>query len=389
MKLVAIGDIHANNWKDFSTTLDVVWDSEVERFVAAPPDVVEATPMNSRLHHILNGLCDVRNYCEKNGIKLCLIAGDLFHTRGSVDTIVYNSIYRVLDSFNDYDVEIIMIAGNHDQANSAVHADNSLYPLSASCRVVSKPQVVRYVDPDTDEALDICCVPFSKDKPTIMAAVEKMSKLSEVPKILLAHLGLSGGLVGSGNYVMSDEYNLMELKATKFKYCVFGHYHKPQVLEYNSIYTGSLLQNTFNDEGDHHGFWVIDTSRRWDMELVPLHYPEFITVTTSNCDKLTAKDLSENYVRVQATAKDASSVMDVIEGLSEDATGDSQLVDGVRLEVEKDYEAERQQRSDISITMDTPEILKTYVTEHNDTGLSMEALMKKGLEILFKVQGGE
>lgn len=389
MKFVAIGDIHANNWKDYSSTLSVEWNEIRGRYmeVQDETDIDLLTPMNSRLFNILSGLADVRDYCVANGIHLCLCAGDLFHTRGAVDTTVFNSVYRMFEAFQEVGIKVIMIAGNHDQANASVFAENSLYPFSGINQVISTPQLVIYQE--GDETIEVCCLPYSKDKKMTLECLQAMlAKRSDNDQVLLAHVGISGGLVGSGNYVMSDEYNLMELKVPKFKYAIFGHYHKPQVLEYNSIYTGSLLQNTFNDEGDEHGFWVVDTSRRYDMELVPLHYPKFITVTTSNCDKLTAQDLSENYVRVQATAKDASSVMGVIEGLSEEAIGDTQLVDSVRLEVEKDYEAERTARSDISISMDTPLILKTYVEEHNDTKLSNVALLEKGLEILFKVQGG-
>ena len=197
-------------------------------------------------------------------------------------------------------------------------------------------------------------------------------------KILLAHVGISGGLVGSGNFVMSDEYNLNELKAPKFKYCVFGHYHKPQVLEYNSIYAGSLLQNTFNDEGDKHGFWVLDTSKRWDMELVPLDYPEFITIKDKSYDRSV---VNGNYIRIQANSSDVEDIMSDIE--SDEVGMECSNNNMIRLEIEKDYDSNS--RSGISIVMSTEDIIRTYVEENNDTGLPDEDLIKRGLSLFNSV----
>lgn len=383
MKLVAIGDIHANNWKDYSSTLSVKWDEIRGRYVEVSEGDDLSTPMNSRLFNILSGLADVRDYCVKNKIHLCLCAGDIFHTRGAVDTTVFNSVYRMFEAFQEVGIKVVMIAGNHDQANASIYAENSLYPFSGINPVISAPKVVTHQE--GDEIIEICCIPYSKDKQRVMGAIDKMlAEKTACDRILLAHVGVSGGLVGSGNYVMSDEYNLMELRVPKFKYVVFGHYHKPQVLEYNTIYTGSLLQNTFNDEGDDHGFWVLDTSYRYNMELVPLDYPKFITVTKGNVSGISQEDMCCNFIRVQAAAKDAEYIIQTIH----EAIEDEKVVDSIRLEVERDYSADRTVRSGITISMDTPTILKTYVDEHNNTGIDSKVLLEKGLELLFKTQGG-
>lgn len=391
MKIAAIGDIHANNWKDYATTINVEWDDDSGRYTMVDESDItihETLTLNSRLFNILSGLSDLRDYCVNHHIKLCLCLGDIFHTRGAVDTTVFNTVYRIFESFYQAGIEVIMIAGNHDQATSMIYSENSLYPFGMINQVVSQPTLIPYSD--GSDVINFVCLPYSKDKEMILSNLKEMIKQTEgdkkngIPRVLLAHLGLSGGLVGSGNYVMSDEYNLMELSATKFKYCIFGHYHKPQVLEYNSIYTGSPLQNTFNDEGDEHGFWIIDTSKRWDMQLVPLLYPKFITVNKNNVSDLSTDDLAYSYLRVQASAKDAEKIMDTLNDASGDLVLDKPLSDIIRLEVEKDYDTEG--RSDISITMELPEIIKTYTKENNTTALSDEILLKKGMEILAKIQ---
>lgn len=375
MKIAVIGDIHCHNWKDFSKTVNVHWDSSIGRYKESQECDDFDIPMNSRLLNILNGLGDVRDYCVNNSIKLVLFAGDLFHSRGSVETTVYNATYKIFETFYQSGIEVIMISGNHDQPMSMVYSESSLYPFNRLNQVILKPKMVTYSD--GSELLNIICIPYSKDKKMNMDALHSMLETSDdnASKILLAHVGISGGLVGSGNFVMSDEYNLNELKATKFKYCIFGHYHKPQVLEYNSIYAGSLLQNTFNDEGDKHGFWVIDTNKRWDMELIPLDYPEFITIKGKDYDRSV---INGNYVRIQANSSDMEDIMSDIE--SNDAGVECS---SIRMELEKDYTGSS--RSDISIVMSTEDILKTYVRENNNTGLLDEELIKRGLSIYNSV----
>lgn len=378
MKIVAIGDIHCHNWKDFSKTINVYWDDSVGRYKESEETEEFDIPMNSRLLNILNGLADVRDYCINNSVKLVLFAGDLFHARGSVETTVYNSTYKIFETFYQSSIEVIMVSGNHDQPMSMIHSESSLYPFNRLNQVITEPKMVTYSD--GSELLNIICIPYSKDKKMNMEMIQKMLTESDenASKILLAHVGISGGLVGSGNFVMSDEYNLNELKAPKFKYCVFGHYHKPQVLEYNSIYAGSLLQNTFNDEGDKHGFWVLDTNKRWDMELVPLDYPEFITIKDKSYDRSV---VNGNYIRIQANSSDVEDIMSDIE--SDEVGMECSNNNMIRLEIEKDYDSNS--RSGISIVMSTEDIIRTYVEENNDTGLPDEDLIKRGLSLFNSV----
>ena len=139
-----------------------------------------------------------------------------------------------------------------------------------------------------------------------------------------------------------------------------------------------MLLNDFGDENDHHGFWVIDTNKRWDMELIHLPYPEFMTLSSSDIKKYTKEELEYNYVRVQATAKEVDKVQKDLEDAGE-----------VRIEVEKEYS--KNSRSGISVTMSHEEIIKTYVNEacENDKSLQSEPLVKKGVEIMKKVIGLE
>lgn len=377
MKIACIGDIHCNLWKEYSKTIFVSWNVASNRYEQDSFGV----PINSRLLAQLDALCDIREYCVQQEIPLVLIAGDIFHTRGSVHTSVFNHVYQVLISFKKVGLDIIMIAGNHDQIDSSIVPENSLFAFQTFADVVSSPRVIPYKY--LNETIEICAIPYSKDKKFIKSYLDDYvdNKNTKFDSILLAHLGISGGLTGSGNYVMSDSWNLNELRASKFKYCIFGHYHKPQFLADWCAYVGSPLQNNFNDEGCEHGFMVIDTDRRWDMELIPLHYPQFISISTKNAKLINSDVISSNYIRVLATASESQEVIGALEELQlQPETWDN----NVRLEIEKDISANARD-TEISVSMSDEDILKTYVKEQTVKADILSDILSYGLSILHSV----
>lgn len=366
MKFVAIGDIHLYPYNDFSHKIQCLWDGK--RYLETEKGTIS---MNSRLFNILSALCDVRDFCVENKIDLIVNAGDTFHKRGIIDVETFNYSCRVFESIWEAGITMLTLSGNHDQSAASSNPESSVYAFKEYMEVFEKPEIFEY-----DDFTDFVMIPWTKDKKSVLKYINSVLSHRDSSRdyILVAHLGISGGLVGSGNYVMSDEYNLMELKAPKFKSCIFGHYHKPQILSENSIYTGSLLQNDFGDEGDTHGFWVVDTQKRWDLRMYPLFYPEFITLD-SNTVRTTPEDvIQDNYVRIQAKAKDAKEIMDSIE--------DS----GVRLEIK--HEFTKSNRSNINVSMSQSQLVETYVKENRENvpeSISDDELVEKGLLIFQKV----
>lgn len=391
MKLVAMGDIHAHSFKDYSKTLEVGWDDNTGRYVKVDSEQFNGRviAMNSRLFNIVSALSDVREYCLDNVINTCLMAGDLFHSRGSVETVVFNSVYKVFERFKQDNIEVIMIAGNHDQFDSSPVPENSLYTFNQICKVVSVPETIDLIDKDTGEIIKLCALPYSKDKLMLKKYLDKFVEDTKddtgSDRILMAHLGLSGSLIGSANYVISDEWNINDLNERYFKYTVLGHYHKPQFVTDGCFYTGSLLQNNFNDEGDKHGFMVLDTDFRWDIQQVALDYPEFITITKDNVETFSAEQLAKNYIRVASNATDADEVMGALDSVISEAAYayEEDAFNQIRVEVEKDYDGDN--RSDISISMSLTEVIQVYAKENAADSDDVKALIEKGLDIVSKV----
>ena len=274
MKIAFITDIHSYAFNDFSKDVVCEWNDERKRYVETENgDMV----LNSRLFNILSGLADVRDYCVENDINLVLNGGDTFHKRSTIDVTTFNCTYRVLESYRQCGIRQVIISGNHDNAINADNSPSSIETFKTFADVATTPMLVQHIK--DNEFVNILCLPWMKSKKNSLDLIDKGIDIFKGDGILLAHLGVSGASLGSG-YVMSDDYQIGELKPNKWKYVLLGHYHKPQLLHDNVIYGGSPLQNDFGDEGDAHGFWVIDTQKRYDMELIPLHYPQFLTINS-------------------------------------------------------------------------------------------------------------
>lgn len=383
MKFVCTADWHAHNFNDFSKTLSVIWNEKSLRYevTEANEEILEIKEMNSRLFNILNGLCDMRDYCLQNKITEILFGGDMFHHRGTIDVTVFNSIYKVLDSFYQVGINIHAIAGNHDQI------DNSLIPTSAIHAFKELIHVIEQPEYFTVNNTEIVAIPYSKDKKFVLESMKKLRKQCKDPRqaILLCHLGVDGGLVGSGMYMMSDEYSLRDLMYDKWKYVVVGHYHQPQILEYNSIYCGTPVQNNFGDElkgkDGYNGFFVIDTERRWDIEFIPIIAPRFITFSSvEELEQADADFIKSNYVRVKSTASQADEIQDRLEDMLGDNTQD------IRLELEKDYSVD--QRSEVSVTQSFEDTVRTYAQEKWETKETLNSVIAQGLDILNEAMTG-
>lgn len=384
-KYCIVGDMHFHKYTDYSEKFPVKWDSEQGRYVISETNTDKV--MNSRLFYLLNALADVRDYMIDNGIKLLLNAGDTFHKRAIIDVETFNAVSLVFETFRQNSLGVISIAGNHDQSNLGDNSDTSIHTLSNSHHlivenacVVDVHKVFNHIISDLPD-IKICCIPWSKDKAANMKFIKDFVECEDTlsQKVLLMHCGISGGLIGSGNYTISDEYNLPQLCTNDFKYAHFGHYHKSQILSENSHYTGSLLANDFGDEGSNNGFWVADLDRRYDLQLIPFEkYPKFITITSENFEELSEEVLNANYVRIQVNSSDSDKVVSKVHEISENTSK------AVRIEIEKDYSANA--RSEISITQSTEEVLRRYVDE-NSEDLDKDKLLKIGIDIVSEVGG--
>lgn len=337
MKIACTADWHIHQFTEFSKLVPVRWDDKSLRFVSHKNGKV----MNSRLLNILDGICDIRDYCVQNNITYVLNAGDTFHKRGSINVETFNYTYRILESFKLRGINLIMIAGNHDQVDSSESPHSSLYTFQKICTVIESPTYLRYPD------FSVLAIPYSFN-------IKQIIENSEKATILLTHCGISGSLLGSG-ITATDELSVSDLSPNRFSYISLGHYHCPQIIAPNVFYCGTPVQESFSDERDtYNGFYVVDTEK-FSIDFIPVIKPRFITLINE-----IPKD-SFNFFRVKVTTAETAK-----------PTGEN-----VRWEVEKEYTNEK--RSEIMLSDDIVTAVKKYAKDTDTDTLVV------GLQILKTV----
>ena len=358
MKIVCCGDVHAHQYREFAEQVPVKWDGE---FLSISDTEVF---LNSRLFRILCALVSVRIYCQNTKTKVVVIAGDLFHKRSSLSTVTFNWVYRIIESFKEVGIQVVFIPGNHDKVTDDVNSETSIYSfknISTVLGLEGKPELLEFRDQNT------CFIglPYSRKKPELLSSLsevllENRKKLKTYKnRILIAHIGITGGYIGKYNYVHEENFQAEELRYDQFSYVVLGHYHKPQILKgtKNMFYTGSLLQNDFNDEGEGHGFWVIDTVKN-SLEFIELsEFPKFVTITEK--DTVCKGEHANDYVRIQASEKRALELAKSLEGNKT-----------CRLELTKDYGEVL--GSEVDASMSYEEIIQKYTEDEELSGLGLK-----------------
>lgn len=373
MKIAFLGDLHFAEYKDFSKNVLVEWDPVTLKYIPSET----GKKMNSRLIDISNALVDAREYCITNNIKTVVIAGDISHNRSAVPTVVQNVEYKTLKSFKLKGIELILCSGNHDQVSNEDYPENSLTPFKGFATVISKAKSI------TRGAAQILCIPFSANKDIVIDAINSFEPLEGYESnIIVAHLGVSGGVTGKNSYVLTDQYDTSELRYQdeKIDLIALGHYHKPQVIPSTDdkvFYTGSPVQMSFSEEGENHGFWIFDTVSK-NLVFNSLYAPKFITLTKDTCNNYSTEDLEGNFVRIIGNIDEIANINSSI--IQEKQTEEPGTV---RIEVEKEYEANH--RSDISAAMSYLEAVTTYAKEKDFT----EDQLKVGLDILNIASEGE
>ncbi|AYP68613.1 nuclease SbcCD subunit D [Exiguobacterium phage vB_EalM-132] len=357
-ELLVFADLHAHNFKEF--------------------DERTAGTSSVRLDYIVETIYSMGDYALEHGIRTILFAGDLFHVRAKVNTLVYNAIFNAIsDLTNDTEIEFVMIPGNHDQLDNSDYPEHSLAPFSAIHNVTILDKIKFY---DVGN-VSILSVPYSKNTTMVREKIAERCDYRgkiDTPAIMLGHLGVTGGLVGKGNYAMADAFTVDDLMPDYFKGVYLGHFHKYQKLGGHDhvMYIGAPIQHSFSDEGEPKGFVhiTVNDDNTVDNKFVALEvmsqsgnkFPTFHTVKfpeeIADISKH-AENNNNSYFRFLVKESEVDTLKLAI---PENAK--------YKLEITREYA--EQQRTDVKVGMSFEEIVKTYAEEHNPIATEL------GLDIL-------
>jgi DNA repair exonuclease SbcCD nuclease subunit len=238
----------------------------------------------SRLHHCISVLRQIREYSVKHDIHAVLFGGDLFHKRGVLYTLPYNLVVEELARWRAASLPLYANVGNHDAADRLAKI-HSLQALESAglLRTVGEEGWANWIIEDDDDQVFITTVAYCSDatelrKRTDAALADRMDKDGDV-SIGLFHHGFKGARVGTSlEYVVKEDAD-PDVYAKEFMVMFSGHYHAHQEIgtQGNAWYVGSPMEFV-RGETSPKGFLVLDTVEA-EIERIDLDLPRFVKLT--------------------------------------------------------------------------------------------------------------
>jgi DNA repair exonuclease SbcCD nuclease subunit len=192
---------------------------------------------------------DIRDYAIKHKIKYLIIAGDLYHTRKSLNQKVIDTSLQIMHNLKNVFEKIYIIAGNHDlYFNESMEICSlSLFYGMDHVKVIKEPY---YLD-------NITLLPWLFNK--------EILKNKEQNDILIGHFEINGITLNASGTI-AEGYNLNLSDFSDFNLVLSGHFHKPGKYG-NIVYLGSPFQHNFNDIGSINGFYELN-SENCDLKFI-------------------------------------------------------------------------------------------------------------------------
>lgn len=206
-------------------------------------------------------------YLKTNNIKYVFCCGDFFHSREKIFWIMLNELKRrFFQWFDDNDVELHMIVGNHDLQYRNTLEQDSLTETTKSFKnvIIYNKESIKNIGKYT-----VGFVPWIIDTKTY--------KFPTNCDFLITHLELKDFPMMKGINSKSG-YNYKDFK--KYKYVFSGHYHTNHIVD-NVHMIGTPYQLTWNDFNTNKGFYVLDEEFKYKI-IENTTNPKFVKIFYEN-----------------------------------------------------------------------------------------------------------
>lgn len=243
-----MADLHCHNWSAFAE--------------------YNKDGISSRLIDITN---EMGRCCEavfNAGGDTVVVAGDVFHTRGKINSIVFNWVKTVVKSmFDRYGIRWIIIDGNHD-----VIGDKSSL-IGSTVESLSGPYIEHWHCSGFNDKLAL--VPWTKTKEDfknnidgLIACEDGVDHLSKID--LICHAGVDGAVSGIPDRGdMGQKY----FESLPFKRVFSGDYHNMKKFGDRVFSVGTPTYQTWSSVGTTAGWWLVYEDKE---EFYASHAPQFI-----------------------------------------------------------------------------------------------------------------
>lgn len=286
-------DVHFHSWSAFS----------------------EPTPagVNSRLQQIVDAIGFAAADLMAKGGDTIIIAGDVFHKRGSIEPSVLNPVMDLFKNLSgEHGLKIYAIPGNHDlEKNDSERLSNAITALeSVGVDVAHQCDFVQ-VGPSHV----VCLFPwFSTVKDLLHTMEMYRSRIltsfdGEIDQFdAVIHAPVDGVLP----HLPSHGLDASGLSRIGFDRVFSGHYHNHVDLGDGVFSVGALTHQTWGDIDSLAGYMLVTESDQYHVET---SHPKFVELTGEESEEDAAKKVAGNYVRVRGEIDSDEELKEIREGV--------------------------------------------------------------------------
>lgn len=271
-----MSDLHVHNWSSFAS--------------------IDEEGRNTRLMHIIR---EVHRCCAElraRGGRNVVIAGDVFHTRGSVSPSVFNPLRDALEDEENNGMVFHIIPGNHDLEGRTSNRLSSAVEMLGGLENVwtaHDPTIWSYCDEQT-----VAVIPWEPDLKTLLVKAKKLAEECDPSNAdLIIHAGIDGVLSGMPDHGLTADM----LADLGFKRVFAGHYHNHRDMGQGVYSIGAPTHQTWSDVGTRAGWLIVDPKR---VQFFASHAPNFLDLTGEEDQDELPLIVDGHFVR--ARCKDAS-----------------------------------------------------------------------------------
>ncbi len=285
----------------------------------------------SRLAEQANVLKEIIDIAHSASVDAVLVAGDLYET-SAPSAEAQRLVVHALIELRKTGAEVIAMAGNHDHAGTF----DAYRPLMAAAgihllgqaRQVSSGGVVSFHAKSTGEPVNVAVLPFLTTRYAVRAAELltqtpaehagaydqqvrdlidhlKTGFTSDAVNILMAHVTVTGGLLGGGERIAQTIFDYY-VPATAFgsdpHYVALGHLHRRQSMPAACPvhYSGSPIAVDFGEEDNINVVLLVEASPATpaSVEDRPITTSRRLRTVRGTISDLAAADFGDDYLRM-------------------------------------------------------------------------------------------
>lgn len=301
----------------------------------------------NRLEEQAEVLREIRTIAVQHHVDAVLIAGDLYeHAAPSAEA--QRLVIRTLMGLADRDIEVVLIAGNHDHG-ATFEAYKPLMDVAGihvygHARAADKGGVHRFTARSTGEPVNVAVLPFLSQRYAVRAAEiiantpsqnvgaydqlirDVLGNLTagftgDAVNVIMAHLTCTGGLFGGGERPAQSimEYHVpAAIFPAEAHYVALGHLHRRQQIPAACPvhYSGSPVAVDFGEQDNTNVVCLVQATPGLPAHVtdIPLTTGRRLRTVTGTVAELTADPTAfgDDYLRVVAKQHAYAGMRDAI-----------------------------------------------------------------------------